>query len=326
MPDDLTQIPGVGPAKAKTLASKGLDSFMVIAVTPPQMIVDAYGEGLSIEGARAIASGAMELVDVGEFYTTLDLKERQKRIQKLTTSSHALDELFGGGGIETTSITEFYGEYGSGKTQLCLQLAVNATMPVEKGGLDGHVLVIDTENTFRPRRIEDMAKAHGLDIEETETKIHVAKAFNSAHQMLLVRQKATELAKQFPVRLVIVDSLVSHFRSEFIGRGNLGERQGLLNEHMHDLLRFADVNNAAVAVTNQVITNPGQLFGDPTKPVGGNIVGHTSTFRLYLRKSKEGMRNVRMIDSPEHPENEVYIHIGEEGIRDPPAQKTRSRE
>jgi DNA repair protein RadA len=258
----------------------------------------------------------MELVDVGEFLTTTDLKEKRKKLQHLTTSSSQLDSLFGGKGLETGSITEFYGEFGSGKTQICLQLAVNATRPVEDGGLDGHVIVIDTENTYRPKRIDEIATAHGLDTEDVCSKIHVARAFNSAHQILLLQKKANELSKTVPIKLVIVDSLTAHFRSEFIGRGNLGERQGLLNKHMHDLLRFADINNAVIAVTNQVITNPGQMFGDPTKPVGGNIVGHTSTYRLYVRKGKQGKRVAKMIDSPENPDDEAIISIGQEGVRD----------
>jgi DNA repair protein RadA len=227
------------------------------------------------------------------------------------------NEISGKGGIETTSIVEFFGEYGSGKTQICFQLAVNATMPEKDGGLDGDVMVIDTENTFRPRRIDDMAKAHGLDIKETSDRIHVAKAFNAAHQILLVEKKAPELAEKFPIRLVIVDSLVSHFRSEYIGRGNLADRQNLLNTHMHDLLRFAYLHNAAVAVTNQVLTNPAlPPFMDPTRPVGGHIVGHASTYRVYLRKGKPGKTTAKMIDSPEDPVNDVGISISEEGIRD----------
>ena len=201
-------------------------------------------------------------------------------------------------------------------TQICLQLAVNATTPVEQGGLDGHVLWIDTEGTYRPERIYDIASAMNLVPEEVYKKIHVARAFNSAHQILLLEKKAINWAELFPIRLVIVDSLTAHFRSEFIGRSNLGERQGLLNKHMHDLLRFADINNAVVVVTNQVITNAGQLFGDPTKPVGGNIVGHTSTYRVYLRKGKAGKKVARMIDSPANPDEEVLISVGKEGIRD----------
>lgn len=173
-------------------------------------------------------------------------------------------------------------------TQICFQLAVNATMPVADGGLDGHVIVIDTENTFRPIRIEQIATAHGLDVDEVNSKIHVARAYNSAHQMLLLTDKADELAKQVPVRLLIVDSLVSLFRSEYIGRGNLADRQGLLNTHMHDILKFTDAHNAVAAVTNQVLTNPGQMFGDPTKPVGGNIIGHNCEVYDTLIQQTDG--------------------------------------
>lgn len=200
-------------------------------------------------------------------------------------------------------------------TQLCFQLAVNATMPVERGGLEGEVIVIDTENTFRPERIVQMATALDLDPIETLQKIHVARAYNSHHQMLLV-EKAAELAKERPIRLMVVDSLTAHFRAEYIGRGALAERQQTLNKHMHDLMRFADVNNAVIAVTNQVAAKPDAFFGDPTRPIGGHIVGHTATFRIYLRKSKGGKRIARLIDSPNLPEAEVVITISEEGIRD----------
>ena len=198
---------------------------------------------------------------------------------------------------------------------MMFQLAVNATMPLEKGGLDGDVVIIDTENTFRPERIVQIAEAQGVDPMETLQKIHVARAFNSSHQMLLV-EKAAEMAVKTPVKLLIVDSLTAHFRSEYVGRGTLAERQGLLNKHMHDLLRFGDVSNAVITVTNQVAAKPDAFFGDPTRPVGGHIVGHASTFRVYLRKSKGGKRIARLIDSPNLPEAECVITVSEEGIRD----------
>lgn len=200
-------------------------------------------------------------------------------------------------------------------TQICFQLAVNATMPYDEGGLESEVIVIDTENTFRPERIVQMATALDLDPVATLQKIHVARAFNSHHQMLLV-EKATELAHDKPVRLLVVDSLTAHFRAEYIGRGALAERQQALNKHMHDLLRFSDLNNAVIAVTNQVTAKPDAFFGDPTRPIGGHIVGHTATFRLYLRKSKGGKRIARLIDSPNLPEAEAVITLSEIGIRD----------
>jgi DNA repair protein RadA len=323
MTDDLTSLPGVGEKTAEKLREKGYISFLTIAVESPKNMSEVV-DGLTSEGAAKIIEGAKELADIGDFMNGNELKEQRKKLRKLTTSSSQLDGLFGEpheisgkGGLETTSITEFFGEYGSGKTQICFQLAVNATMPEKEGGLNGHVMVIDTENTFRPKRIDDMAKAHGLDIDETQEKIHIVRAFNAAHQILLMEKKAPELAQKYPIRLVIVDSLVSHFRSEYIGRGNLADRQGLLNTHMHDLLHFAFLNNAVVAVTNQVLTNPSlPPFMDPTKPVGGHIVGHASTYRVYLRKGKVGKPIARMIDSPENPVNDVIISITAEGIRD----------
>ncbi|HDP97493.1 MAG TPA: DNA repair and recombination protein RadA [Euryarchaeota archaeon] len=198
-------------------------------------------------------------------------------------------------------------------TQLGHQLAVNVTMPKDKGGLSGHSIYIDTEHTFRPERIIQMAEALDLDTNEVLKSIHVARAFNSHHQMLLV-EKAQELTKEYPIRLIVVDSLTAHFRAEYVGRGVLAERQQALNKHMHELMRFGDLNNAVIAVTNQVSAKPDAFFGDPTRPIGGHIVGHTATFRLYLRKSKGGKRIARLIDSPNLPEAEAVFTLSEDGI------------
>ena len=195
------------------------------------------------------------------------------------------------------------------------QAAVNDTMSEEEGGFDCDVLIIDSENTFRPERIIQMSKGKDLDPDVVLKRIHVASAYNSHHQILLA-EKAGDLAKEFPIRLMIVDSLTSHFRSEYMGRGSLSERQQLLNRHMHDLLRFGTVNNAVIAVTNQVSARPDVFFGDPMAPIGGNIVGHTATFRVYLRKGKAGKRIARLIDSPYLPEGETVIQLSETGILD----------
>ncbi|MGH7332074.1 MAG: DNA repair and recombination protein RadA, partial [Candidatus Rokuibacteriota bacterium] len=243
-----------------------------------------------------------------------EILEKRRHIGKLTTGSKALDDLLGGG-VETQAITEFFGEFGSGKTQVCLQLAINAQLPTEQGGLGGEVIIIDTENTFRPERVAQIAEGSDLDPREALKRIHVARAYNSHHQILLV-EKCNELAKEHPIRLLIVDSLTAHFRAEYVGRGTLAERQQKLNKFMHELLRFGDVHNAAVAVTNQVMAKPDAFFGDPTRPVGGHIVGHTATFRLYFRKSKGGKRIARLIDSPNMPEAEAVFSITEEGIRE----------
>ncbi|AGN25968.1 DNA repair and recombination protein RadA [Candidatus Methanomassiliicoccus intestinalis] len=308
----IEELPGVGPATAEKLRDAGYSDLMAIAVESPKVLAELVEIGEST--ATKIIASAKQMADVGGFETGDIILERRKGINRLSSGSKAFDELMGGG-LESQSIIEFFGEFGSGKTQICFQLAVNATRPVEEGGLNGDVFIIDTENTFRPERIVQMAVALDLDPEEVLKKIHVARAFNSHHQMLLV-EKANELAHEMNVKLLIVDSLTAHFRAEYVGRGSLAERQQNLNKHMHDLLRFADLHNAVIAVTNQVSSKPDAFFGDPTRPIGGHIVGHAATYRLYLRKSKGGKRIARLIDSPNLPEAEAVITVSEEGVRD----------
>jgi DNA repair protein RadA len=312
---EVEDLPGVGEATAEKLRENGYDDILSLAVASPKDLSELAGIG---EGAAVkIIASARKFADVGNFESGEEIMKRRQLVKKLTTGSKNLDELIGGG-LETQSITEFFGEFGSGKTQIMQQLAVNATMPEEMGGFNCDVLMIDTENTFRPERIIQMAKAKGLDPDETLRRIQVARAYNSHHQILLV-EKAIEEAKGRNIKLLIVDSLTSHFRAEFMGRGSLAGRQQMLNRHMHDLLKFGLLNNAVIAVTNQVSARPDVFFGDPTAPIGGNIVGHTATFRIYLRKSKAGRRIARLIDSPSLPEGEVVIQVTEDGISDPPS-------
>jgi len=309
---NLEDLPGVGPAIAKKLAEAGYSDLMAIAVASPSELAEVadIGEGT----AAKIIQAAREKADVGGFETGDVLLEKLKERKHLTTGSKALDELLGGG-FETQAITELFGEFGSGKTQIAHQLCVNVQLPEDEGGLEGEAVFIDTENTFRPDRILQMAEGVGIDGKEALKKIHVASAFNSNHQMMLV-DKAMELAKERPIKLLVVDSLTGHFRAEYVGRGALAERQQKLNKHMHMLLKFARIYNAVICVTNQVAARPDVFFGDPTQPIGGHIVGHTAMFRIYLRKSKGGKRIARLIDSPHLPEGEVVFTVKEEGIRD----------
>lgn len=308
----LEELPYVGPATAEKLKEAGFNDLMMIAVASPSSLAELaeIGEGTAVK----IINAARQEIDIGGFETGDVLLERRSEVHKLTTSSKALDELLGGG-VESQAITELFGEFGSGKTQIAHQLAVNAQLSVDDGGLDGHTVIIDTENTFRPERIAQMAR--GLDLEPSEVlkKIHVARAFNSHHQMLLA-EKVSDLTDEFPVKLLVIDSLTGHFRAEYIGRGALADRQQKLNKHLHDLQRFSDIHNASIIVTNQVQSKPDTFFGDPTRPIGGHILGHTATFRIYMRKSKGGKRICRLIDSPNLPEGEAVITILEEGIRD----------
>ena len=310
--DAIENLPGVGPATAEKLIEAGFTDLMSIAVSSPQSLAEMADIGVNT--AVKIIAAARKQADIGNFETGTEVMERRKVVGKVLTGSEALDELMGGG-FETQAITELFGEFGSGKTQLGHEMAVTVTKPVEDGGLGATTIYIDTENTFRPERIIQMAEGQGLDGEEVLSKIRVARAFNSHHQMLLA-EKAQEIAKEHNVRCLVVDSLTAHFRAEYVGRGALADRQQKLNKHMHDLQRFSDLNNAMVVVTNQVQAKPDAFFGDPTRPIGGHIVGHAATFRIYLRKSKGQKRIARLIDSPSLPEGEAVFSIVEEGVID----------
>ena len=310
--DDIGKLPGVGAATAEKLRDSGYVDILSIAVSSPSELADAaeIGEGT----ASKIIINARKQAEVGKFETGNTLLEKRAQVGRITSGSKTFDELLGGG-FETQSIIELFGEYGSGKTQIAHQLCVIVQLPKEQGGLEGHAFYIDTENTFRPERIVQMAEAFELDPDKTLANIHVARAYNSSHQMLLV-DKVKELSKEVPAKLLVVDSLTAHFRAEYVGRGALADRQQKLNKHMHDILRWSDLNNGVVCVTNQVAAKPDAFFGDPTRPIGGHIVGHTATFRIYLRKSKGPKRIARLIDSPHLPEGEAVFTISDKGVRD----------
>ena len=337
---DLEDLPGVGPATAEKLRDNGFDSYQGLAVASPGELSNTADVGEST--ASDIIQAAREAADIGGFESGAQVLERREQIGKLEFNIPEIDDLLGGG-IETQSITEVYGEFGAGKSQVTHQLAVNVQLPKEHGGLHGSAIFVDSEDTFRPERIDDMIR--GLDdeiladvMEEREIegapgddeamdallesfldKIHVAKAFNSNHQILLA-EKAKELASEsqddeYPVRLLCVDSLTAHFRAEYVGRGELAERQQKLNKHLHDLMRVGDLNNTAVLVTNQVASNPDSFFGDPTQPIGGNILGHTSTFRVYIRKSKGDKRVFKLVDAPNLADGEAIMRVQDEGLK-----------
>lgn len=306
-------LPGVGAKSADKLKAAGYDSLMSIAVAPVRELADIGGLGEStVEKIIEKARNELKM----DFKTGIEVLESIKKSQKLTTGSEELDKLIGGG-VETQNIFEAFGEFGSGKSQLAMQLCVNCQLPVEKGGLDGNAIYIDTEKAFRPERIRQMAEHQGLDTDKVLNNIRVARAYSTDHQILLA-EKAEKLVKkpENNIRLVIVDSLMALFRAEYSGRGTLAERQQKLNIHLRILQRIAEIHNCIVFVTNQVMSNPGIFFGDPTKAVGGHILGHASKFRIYLRKGKAGKRIGRLIDSPYLPEGESVFQVSSNGIED----------
>jgi DNA repair protein RadA len=307
----ITELPGIGMQSAEKLIKAGYKTLESIAVASPAELMEAAELG-EITAAKAI-NAARETLEMG--YETADkIAERREHIGKISTGSKEIDTLIGGG-VETQSLTEVYGQWGSGKTQWAFQLSVMAQLPKEKGGLNGNVLWIDTENSFRPERVISIAKSKELDPQKVLKNILVARSHNSDHQMLLA-EKAGEMIKEKNIKLIIVDSLTAQFRAEFLGRGTLADRQQKLNKHMHALQKLAEMNNLAVLVTNQVMSRPDIMFGDPTTPIGGHIVGHMSKTRLYLRKSKEDKRVAKLVDSPSLPDGEALYRVTPNGIED----------
>jgi DNA repair protein RadA len=301
-------LPGVGPSTAEKLATAGFDDLMSIAVATPGELIDASGIGDAV--AKKIIAAARAAMKMG-FESGRDILKRRLSILKIPTGSSNLDTLLGGG-FETGAIVECFGEFGSGKTQIAHALAVQC----QKQDPNAFAVFIDTENTFRPERIIELAKGAGLDPDKVLGNIKVARAYNSDHQMLLA-EKIGDLVKEgLKIKVVIVDSLTAHFRAEFIGRGTLAERQQKLNKHMHELLKVADSYNVLVYVTNQVMSRPDVFFGDPTTAIGGHVVAHSSTFRVYLRKGKKNSRVAKLIDSPNLPDGEAIFMVETPGLKD----------
>lgn len=327
MIDDLRldSLDGVGPVTTKKLTDAGIHSIMDLVVRGPVDVSEVTG--MDRETAEKIVTKARQtLIEQGlitkDFVTATEIYKRRQDIGKITTGTQCLDQLLDGG-IETQALTEVYGEFGSGKTQFCHTLCVTVQKPKEEGGLNGGVLYIDTENTFRPERIVSIAKANGMDPEKVLDNIIVARAYNSAHQTLIL-EEAGAIIEQHNIKLIIADSAVGLFRSEYLGRGTLSDRQQRLNRFMHLLVRTAETYNCAAVATNQVMASPDIFFGDPTKPIGGNVVAHTSTYRIYFKKSGK-KRIARMVDSPHHPEEEVIFTVTEAGVADPEEETKKKK-
>ena len=308
----LKDLPGVGEATLKKLEEAGILSIRTLAMYPLKKLTDDVG--LGDKTAEKLVKTAQDVEKMG-FKSADKIWEKRKKLNRLTTGSQNLDDLLGGG-IEPGALTELFGEYRTGKTQLAHQLCVNVQLLYEQGGLEGNALYIDTEGTFRPERIIQMASAIDLDYNKILKKITVGRAYNSDHQILLI-EEASRIIEEKNIKIVVVDSLIGHFRSEYIGRGTLAIRQQTLNSHIHDMLRLSEVfDELAVVCTNQVSSRPDVFYGNPTIHTGGHIVAHGATIRIFLRKGKGEQRVAKVVDAPNLPESDTVFSITEDGIKD----------
>lgn len=309
---ELIDLKGLGPATVEKLNTAGFHDVMSIAVATPSEIVEA--SGMALLTVKKLIAQARDSLEMG-FIDGEEMQEQEKNKIRLTSGSTELDKLLGGG-FESGVITELSGAWGCGKTNMCHQLAVNVQLPASKGGADGVCVYINTESSASPDRIVQMAQALGLDVKQTLKNVKFGKAFNFDHQSLMV-EKINDLIKQgVNVKLVIVDSIIAHLRAEYQAISTLATRQQHLNKHLRSLNKLASLNNICIIITNQVMTNPGQFFGDPIQPVGGNVLGHSATVRIYLRKGKKGTRVAKLIDHPSRADGECVFQVLTDGIRD----------
>jgi DNA repair protein RadA len=317
------------------LKRAGIQSVLDLAVSIP---IELAGGGDYINDDNSAITSDIEtisqlvgkakkaLIDSGalskEFCTAEEVLERRNSLVRFTTGSVKLDS-FLKGGVESQAMTEIAGEFGSGKSQLCHTLCVTAVNNKEKGerrrgepGRNNNIIFIDTENTFRPERIHQIAEGRGFEPEETMKRVFVCKIYNSAHLEAIIKNLGKSI-EQYKAKLVIIDSIISLHRAEFPGRETLAERQQRLNVMLHRLIRLAEIYNVAVVLTNQVQSQPDNFFGggDPTRAAGGNIMGHASTYRIFLRKAGRN-RIAIMLDSPHHAYGQTRFTISEKGVQD----------
>ncbi|KAJ3120989.1 recombinase rad51 [Nowakowskiella sp. JEL0407] len=311
---------GIPVSDIKKLIENGYHTVESVSYTPKKNLLAV--KGISEAKADKILLEvlvAAKLVPMG-FTTATDFHQQRAQIICITTGSKELDKLLGGGGMETGAITELFGEFRTGKTQICHTLAVTCQLPVNMGGGEGKCLYIDTEGTFRPERLVAVAKRYGMQEDQVLDNVAYARAYNTDHQTKLLIQ-ASAMMSEHRYALLIVDSATALYRTDFSGRGELSARQMHLARFLRILMRLADEFGIAVVLTNQVVAQvDGQaaMFNpDPKKPIGGNIMAHASTTRLYLRKGRGENRICKIYDSPCLPEAEAMFAINTDGIGDP---------
>ena len=314
---ELDTLDDIGPATKIHLIEAGIESLKELVIRGPHDVAGVTGmtmeKSIDLCNKARIKLEEENIID-RTFVPATELYNKRKKIERISTGSRSFDDLLGGG-LEVNAITEIYGEFGSGKTQICHTSSVMVQQKRTEGGLEGGVIYIDTENTFRTERIVSISKARNIDYVSVLENIVVAKAFNSAHQELIIHEIG-KIIENNNIKLLVLDSAISHYRAEYLGRGTLSERQQKINRLMHILIRISETYKIAVILTNQIQSVPDTIFGDPFKPAGGNIIAHSSTYRIYLKKAGKN-RIARIVDSPYHPEIEALFSLGEEGVTDP---------
>ena len=307
---------GINVSDINKLKNAGFCTVLSVIMATKRQFLNI--KGISEAKMEKIKTAAMEIENAG-FVTGNDVLNKRKQLIKISTGSKNLDQLLGGG-LESMSITEVYGEYRTGKTQLCMTIAVTAQLPRSMGGGGGKVLYVDAEGTFRPERIAKIAQRFGVEAEEVLGNIIYARAYTTEHQNTLLVMAAAHMMEEV-FSLVIVDSIMALYRVDYSGRGQLSERQQNLGQFLSKLMKIAEQFNVAVLLTNQVMADPGggmgSFMGDTRKPIGGHVLAHAATTRLYFKKGKGEQRVCKVMDSPNLPESSCVFQLSDDGLVDP---------
>jgi len=315
---ELLQNHGINVADIKKLKSAGICTVKGIQMVTKKKLCNI--KGLSEAKVDKMKEAVIKVCGASSgFRTALQQSQSRKNIFRISTGSLELNKLLGGG-LESMAITEVFGEFRTGKTQLSHTMCVTTQLPGEGGFTGGKIIYIDTENTFRPDRLRPVADRYNLDQEAVLDNVLYARAYTSEQQMELLDFVCAKFHEEPGVfKLLIVDSLMALFRVDFSGRGELAERQQSLAQMLSKLQKISEEYNVAVLVTNQMTSDPGATMSfqaDPKKPIGGNIVAHASTTRVSLRKGRGELRIAKIYDSPDLPESEATFAITAGGLDD----------
>ncbi len=311
---DLEDLEGIGPKTAQLLKSKGILGVRHLALFNPEELIELTD--MTPDRVEKILRAARDIVfGSNRISRATDIAKNFGSIIRLRTNVRAVDELLQGG-LEPKAIYEFAGEFGTGKTQLCHQLSITVQLSQDKGGVGGAAVYLDTEEAFSPGRVVNIAQRFDLDPNEVLDNIYVVKVINAADLEDRIKFDVVKLVEQANVKLIIVDSIIALYRAEFKGRERLAERQQRLNYILDWLMRIAKVYNVYVILTNQVLDVP-MGYIEVKRPAGGNVLAHAVTHRLFLRKSKEDIKVMEVLDSPRLPfKANAMFRITDKGIED----------
>jgi DNA repair protein RadA len=330
----MEDIPHITSDMIQKLKKLNINSVYQLAVQNPFELASEYEDtSLNVESTSALIANARKVligneVLTNEFSTADEVLEKRNNMSRFATGSESFDN-FLSGGFETQAITELVGEFGSGKSQICHTLCVAANQLIKndrhndnKHSSSGNIIFIDSENTFRADRVHQIAEQRGLDPFPILEKIFHCKVYSSEHLESVI-DNLDKSIEQYNAKLVIIDSIISLHRAEFSSRGTLADRQQRLGKMLNKLRRYADIYNIAVVMTNQVVSSPDGSGFEYMKAAGGNIVGHGSTYRIFLKRLGKNRTAIMQV-SPSHAYQCVKFAISETGIQDADSYKAES--